>query len=429
VDPKTVRRYVAARDEGRPVTGPARRPRIIDPYLAKIEEWVDRSQGKVRADIVHERLEGVGFGGMSAPPAARWRRRRRRGAPVIGASAVGRRAGAAAALRLGQRSGGAGPGWAGAGDVAVLRVAGVVTGPGRDPELGRKLGTLLACLDGTPRRLGGVPTYALTDNEKTVTVENLAGVSVRHPAVVAAGRHYGVQVHTCVPFDPESKVGSEATVRIAKADLVSTEANLLAGYDSFADLAQACEVFCAEMNGRVHRETDRCPGRRGRAGRAGRDRAGRRRARDRRRGGTVRRRCPARHRRALRQRRPDRRAGGRRRDPLGSARHRRLEGVQPVNTTPPAPALPDELAAVLTRMRLPYLRDAPPEVVTAREQRWDPAEVLRVLIAEEIRGRDGATKGMRRKTAGLPAGKTFESWRETDSSIPTPTRPDWPWSG
>jgi hypothetical protein len=259
VDPKTVRRYVAARDEARPVTGPARRPRIIDPYLAKIEEWVDRSQGKVRADIVHERLEGVGFGGMSAPPAARWRRRRRRGAPVIGASAVGRRAGAAAALRLGQRSGGAGPGWAGAGDVAVLRVAGVVTGPGRDPELGRKLGTLLACLDGTPRRLGGVPTYALTDNEKTVTVENLAGVSVRHPAVVAAGRHYGVQVHTCVPFDPESKVGSEATVRIAKADLVSTEANLLAGYDSFADLAGACEAFCAQVNGRVHRKTGRVP--------------------------------------------------------------------------------------------------------------------------------------------------------------------------
>jgi hypothetical protein len=58
-----VRRYVAARDEGRPVTGPSRRPRIIDPYLDKIEEWVDRSEGKVRADIIHERLEGLGFSG------------------------------------------------------------------------------------------------------------------------------------------------------------------------------------------------------------------------------------------------------------------------------------------------------------------------------------------------------------------------------
>jgi len=35
----------------------------------------------------------------------------------------------------------------------------------------------------------------------------------------------------CVPFDPESK-GSEATVRIAKADLVPTEANLRTEYDS-----------------------------------------------------------------------------------------------------------------------------------------------------------------------------------------------------
>ncbi|MEX5249879.1 ATP-binding protein, partial [Kocuria sp. CPCC 205260] len=30
-----------------------------------------------------------------------------------------------------------------------------------------------------------------------------------------------------------------------------------------------------------------------------------------------------------------------------------------------------------------------------------------------------ATKAARRKAAGLPAGKTFESWRESDSSIPT----------
>jgi hypothetical protein len=45
-------------------------------------------------------------------------------------------------------------------------------------------------------------------------------------------------------------------------------------------------------------------------------------------------------------------------------------------------------------------------------QRWDPAEVLRVLISEEIKGRDADTKRMRRKAAGLPAGKTFDSWRQ-----------------
>ena len=91
--------------------------------------------------------------------------------------------------------------------------------------------------------------------------------------------------------------------------------------------------------------------------------------------------------------------------------------------TPVPPSLPDELIQVLRRMRLPYLRNAAPEVLaTARSQRWDPAEVLRVLLTEEARGRDAATRATRRKTAGLPAGKTFDSWHEADSSIPLPTQ-------
>jgi hypothetical protein len=66
-------------------------------------------------------------------------------------------------------------------------------------------------------------------------------------------------VHTCVPFDPESKGGSEATVRIAKADLVPTKANLRTGYNSFAELIEACEEFCVKVNTRLHRETHRIP--------------------------------------------------------------------------------------------------------------------------------------------------------------------------
>jgi DNA replication protein DnaC len=91
--------------------------------------------------------------------------------------------------------------------------------------------------------------------------------------------------------------------------------------------------------------------------------------------------------------------------------------------TSAAAELPEELLGVLKRMRLPYLRAIAPDVLaTARAQRWDPAEVVRVLLEEEIRGRDEATRRMRRKAAGLPAGKTFSSWRETDSSIPLPTQ-------
>jgi DNA replication protein DnaC len=90
---------------------------------------------------------------------------------------------------------------------------------------------------------------------------------------------------------------------------------------------------------------------------------------------------------------------------------------------PAAPPLPDELTVVLRRMRLPYVRAAAPDVLaTARAQRWDPAEVLRVLLTEEIAGRDAATRRQRRRAAGFPAGKTFESWRDHDSSIPAPTQ-------
>jgi DNA replication protein DnaC len=96
-------------------------------------------------------------------------------------------------------------------------------------------------------------------------------------------------------------------------------------------------------------------------------------------------------------------------------------------TAPPragtAPALPAELDALLRRMRLPYLRAAAPEVIaTAKAQRWDPAEVLRVLLTEEVIGRDAATRRMRRKTANFPAGKTFATWRPDQSSIPAPTQ-------
>ena len=67
---------------------------------------------------------------------------------------------------------------------------------------------------------------------------------------------------------------------------------------------------------------------------------------------------------------------------------------------PQPPSLPDELTSLLRRMRLPYMRKAAPEVcATARAQRWDPAEVLRVLITEEVVGRALASKRIRTEAA------------------------------
>lgn len=75
----------------------------------------------------------------------------------------------------------------------------------------------------------------------------------------------------------------------------------------------------------------------------------------------------------------------------------------------------------MRRMRLPYLRRAAPEVcATARAQRWDPAEVPRVLLAEEVAGRDLASRRIRTAAAGFPSGKTLQSWRAEDSDIAMP---------
>jgi DNA replication protein DnaC len=69
------------------------------------------------------------------------------------------------------------------------------------------------------------------------------------------------------------------------------------------------------------------------------------------------------------------------------------------------------------------VRRAAPEVIaTANSQRWEHAEVLKVLLAEEAAGRDHATTSMRRRSSGLPAGKTFDAWEPDKSAIPKPTQ-------
>jgi DNA replication protein DnaC len=90
---------------------------------------------------------------------------------------------------------------------------------------------------------------------------------------------------------------------------------------------------------------------------------------------------------------------------------------------PEPPPLDAELEALLRRMRLPHMRRAAPEVLaTARAQRWEPAEVLRVLLAEEVAGRDRSSTATRLAAAGFPTGKTFEAWDPALSSIPAPTQ-------
>jgi hypothetical protein len=91
-------------------------------------------------------------------------------------------------------------------DVAVLRLAGLEPVPGGDPRHRQDTAHLIACIDQTLRRFGGVPTYALTDNERTVTTDHVARIAMRHPLNSCSwDGTTGSAVATCVVRRPRSR--------------------------------------------------------------------------------------------------------------------------------------------------------------------------------------------------------------------------------
>jgi hypothetical protein len=256
-DHKTVARLVAAREAaggGLPVR--ARHRPLVDAFAGKIDELVDRSGARIRADKAHGVLVAMGYEGSyrttrrAVAEAKRcWRNKHgRRTRPWIPQPG----------LWL-QWDYGDGPEVAGVRSVlfcawlAWSRFRVVV--PLRD----KTMASVVIGLDRTLRHIDGVPTYALTDNEKTVTVEHVCGIAVRNPTIVEVSGHYGLTIATCEPADPQSKGGSEATVKLAKADLVPTEHNLRAQYADWQALEQACAEFMADVNTRPHRATREPP--------------------------------------------------------------------------------------------------------------------------------------------------------------------------
>jgi hypothetical protein len=127
------------------------------------------------------------------------------------------------------------------------------------PLLDRSMPSVISALDRAFRLLGGAPTYVLTDNEKTVTDRHIAGIAVRNPVSVSFSAYYGVTLCTCVPADPETKGGSESSVKLAKADIVPTQANLLDAYGSFGELEAACAAQESTLNNRPHSLTRLVP--------------------------------------------------------------------------------------------------------------------------------------------------------------------------
>jgi hypothetical protein len=253
-DHKTVAYWVRQRDEAGGVLPAAgrKRPAMEQLFAAKIDELVDRSHGQIRADAAHDKLVALGYLGSErttrrwvAESKRRWRRRHgRRTRPWIPEPGLWMQWDYGDGPTVEDRATVLFCAW-----LAWRRFRVVV--PLRD----KTMPSVVLGLDRALRAFGACPTYALTDNEKTVSVDHVCGIAVRNPQIVEVGRHYGLTIATCVPADPQSKGGSEATVRVAKADLVPTDHNLRPAYASFAELEAACEAFMAEVNTRPHRST------------------------------------------------------------------------------------------------------------------------------------------------------------------------------
>ncbi|MDP9402457.1 MAG: IS21 family transposase [Actinomycetota bacterium] len=257
VDHHTVAKLVAARALGTEVADePTLRSKTAEAFADKITEWIERSSGKVRADVVHDKLVAMGYRGsarttrrvVAALKAAYHHDRHRVYKPWITEPGAWL-----------QYDFGAGPVIDGV--AVVLFCAWLAWSRYRVivPLGDRTWPSVVAALDTTFRRVGGAPTYVLTDNERTVTDRHIAGIAVRNQQAVALSRYYGVTIATCVPADPESKGGSESTVKIAKADLVPTEYNLVEHYASFAELEAACDQVAEQFNTRVHAVTKATP--------------------------------------------------------------------------------------------------------------------------------------------------------------------------
>jgi transposase len=252
-DHKTVAYWVRQRElaGGMPAIE-RKRPAMEQLFAAKIDELVDRSNGRIRADAAHDKLIALGYQGSArttrrwvAESKRRWRQRNgRRTRPWIPEPGLWM-----------QWDYGDGP--VVEDRATVLFCAWLAWSRFRVvlPLRDKTMPSVVMGLDRALRMFGGTPTYALTDNEKTVSVDHVCGIAVRNPLIVEVARHYGLTIATCVPADPQSKGGSEATVRVAKADLVPTEHNLRDEYEDFAAVERACEQFMAAVNTRPHRAT------------------------------------------------------------------------------------------------------------------------------------------------------------------------------
>lgn len=140
-----------------------------------------------------------------------------------------------------------------------MRLAGLVVVPGDHPAVGS---------DDAVGDLGCASLLAHPGGRADVSVDRqredgrhppYARIAVPNPVmVVSSGCFTRCRAAPTSPADPESS-GVEATVRLAKAEIVPTDANLLEEYSRFAQLEPACQAAMERFTGRPHALTRRAP--------------------------------------------------------------------------------------------------------------------------------------------------------------------------
>jgi transposase len=249
---KTVRRVLARREAG---ARPGRRepgPGLADAFADLIFAKVKSTDGKITAKRLLPIARAAGYAGSArtfrrtvAVQKARWRRARRVYRPWTPEP------GQHLLIDYGTVTDGPNKG---------LRIFTAVLAWSRwrfvrfarDESLDTTLRLLAECFEAA----GGVPAEVLADRMGCLKGGVVANVVVPTAAYVRFATHYRFRPDFCEAQDPESKGAVEAVVRLVKSDLI------VPADDFGGDLAvanAAARQWCAEVNARVHSETQAVP--------------------------------------------------------------------------------------------------------------------------------------------------------------------------
>ena len=108
--------------------------------------------------------------------------------------------------------------------------------------------------------------------------------------------------------------------------------------------------------------------------------------------------------------------------------------MPPALGVPTAPPLPEDVEALLRRLRLPHIRHirrhAPEVVATAKAQRWEPVEVLRrSWVRRPSAGNVPRSQPGEQPPGSRPGRRSKPGRPRRPRSRPRPNRPCGPWSG